>query len=78
MPRTGWRAAAILVVLALAGFAVGRALRGTPERPEALATRTRPLMGTLVEIRLPAPEGAIDERGYFHPTFTAAQTPTES
>jgi len=62
VPRTGWRAAAILVVLALAGFAVGRALRGTPERPEALATRTRPLMGTLVEIRLPAPEGAIDER----------------
>jgi len=62
LTRTGWGAIAVLVVLALGGFGVGRALRGTPERPEALTTRTRLLMGTLVEIRLPAPTGAIDER----------------
>lgn len=58
--RTGWRAAAVLVVLALGGFGVGRALRATPEA-EAMATRTRLLMGTLVEIRLPAENRAVDE-----------------
>ena len=62
MTRTGWRAAAALVVLALGGFGVGRALRPTPERAEALVTRTRLLMGTLVEIRLPSQNAAVDER----------------
>jgi thiamine biosynthesis lipoprotein len=50
------------VVLALGGFGVGRALRPTPDRAEALVTRTRLLMGTLVEIRLPGRNAAIDER----------------
>jgi thiamine biosynthesis lipoprotein len=56
-----WRGILLVLALAAAGFVAGRVWTSTSTRADLLATRTRLLMGTLVEIRLPMVAGTIDE-----------------
>ena len=59
----GSRTALTVAVLAVAGFGLGRAMRPPSEGlADALQVRTRLLMETLVEIKVPAATGRIDEQ----------------
>ncbi|MDO8837099.1 MAG: FAD:protein FMN transferase, partial [Vicinamibacterales bacterium] len=66
VPADRWRPGRrdVLLTLALAGAGVvaGRFLRSERRASRTLASRSRPMMGTIVEIRVPASGATIDEQ----------------
>ncbi|HOG29064.1 MAG TPA: FAD:protein FMN transferase [Vicinamibacterales bacterium] len=62
VPLPAGRTLLAVAVLAMAGFGLGRAIRQEADPAADLQVRTRLLMGTVVEIKVPASDGRIDER----------------